>query len=354
MSTAYFLDLARQGLRAALATDLFLHEEPDPDQARCDGMRLGRVIERAARRWQSPLAMPLMDLRLEKADLLGRLDIPEEEVDRFQWAGPLAEEMRVALRSGGTPPCHGSEARDRALRYITEETDLFPIGMVIGPFSLMTKLMTDPITAVALAGCGLSPEDEPQVRLLLDCHEAAEDVVLRSVRSQLEHGARAILVCEPAANTAYLSPRQMRAGSPLFERLVLEPNARLKAALDGAGADMIFHDCGELTDAMVTAFAHRLRPAVLSLGSSRALWEDAALVPEDVVLFGNMPSKSFYSDTVMPVEEVQRRATELVQTMRRCGHAHILATECDVLFVPQAGETIWRKVETMMSPEAVP
>jgi len=42
-------------------------------------------------------------------------------------------------------------------------------------------------------------------------------------------------------------------------------------------------DCGDLTSEMTRAFATRLEPAVLSLGSSRNLWEDAALVPDSVV-----------------------------------------------------------------------
>jgi hypothetical protein len=156
------------------------------------------------------------------------------------------------------------------------------------------------------------------------------------------------MICEPAANTSFISPRQIKAGSDLFERLVMEPNLRLKAALGAAGCDLIFHDCGELMDPMVEAFAHRLHPVILSLGSSRKLWQDAHLVPSDVVLYGNLPTKSFYSDGAMPIEEVIRRTNELVANMKACGHAHILGSECDVLFVPEAHETIRNKVDAMM------
>jgi hypothetical protein len=34
----------------------------------------------------------------------------------------------------------------------------------------------------------------------------------------------------------------------------------------------------------------RWSPVILSLGSSRVLWEDAQLVPKHVVLYGNLPS----------------------------------------------------------------
>ena len=84
-----------------------------------------------------------------------------------------------------------------------------------------------------------------------------------------------------------VSPLQLAGGSTVFERFVVEPLLRLKGALDAAGALLFLHDCGELADPMLEALAWRVRPAVLSLGSSRRLWEDARLVPHDVVLFGS-------------------------------------------------------------------
>jgi uroporphyrinogen-III decarboxylase len=219
--------------------------------------------------------------------------------------------------------------------------------MAIGPFSLATRLMADPITAAAMISSGAEADND--VALLWQCLQAAEAAVLRSVRSQIRHGAKAIMVCEPAASIAFISPRQIKSGSKLFERLVMEPNLRLKAALDQGGCDFIFHNCGELVDPMVKAFAHRLHPVILSLGSSRKLWNDARLVPADVVLYGNLPTKSFYSDGAMPIEEVIRRTNELAAKMKACGHPHILGSECDVLFVPEAQATIWKKVNAMMT-----
>jgi hypothetical protein len=99
---------------------------------------------------------------------------------------------------------------------------------------------------------------------------------------------------------------------------------------------------------MVRRFALELKPAVLSLGSSRKLWEDAEVVPKDMVLFGNLPTKTFYSDAAMPVEEVRRRTAEIVANMRACRHPHICGSECDVLHVPDAAQTIRRKVEVML------
>jgi uroporphyrinogen-III decarboxylase len=213
--------------------------------------------------------------------------------------------------------------------------------------------MADPITPIAMAGAGVEAQHSDEVRLWWQCLRMAEAAIARSLRSQMAHGARAVLICEPAACTAFISPRQIKTGSKLFEHLVMEPNARLKAILDEAGCDLIFHNCGHLTGAMVQAFAQRLHPAVLSLGGSRKLWEDARLVPKDVVLYGNLPSREFYSDGAMPVEEVVRCTRELIAHMRACGHPHIVGTECDVLFVPEAQEPIRKKIDAMMTAQSV-
>ena len=333
-----------------IGTDLVMHEESEPEEVRNDGAALGLVIERAARRWGTPLAVPLMDLRLEKIDLLALAGISEAEAERFHFTSPLDEATVGTLCGEQTVPfCAGSVARDQALSYIGTLPDMFPVGMAIGPFSLATRLMADPIAAAAIAGSGVGPEDSDEVLLLWKCLRVAEAAVLRSVRSQIRHGAKAVMICEPAACIAFISPRQIKSGSNLFERLVMEPNLRLRAALEEAGCDLIFHDCGELIDPMVEAFAHKLHPVILSLGSSRKLWEDARLVPRDVVLFGNLPTRSFYSDGAMPIEEVIRRTDELLARMKACGHPHILGSECDVLFVPEAQEAIRKKVDAMMT-----
>jgi hypothetical protein len=99
---------------------------------------------------------------------------------------------------------------------------------------------------------------------------------------------------------------------------------------------------------MVRRFA-TLDPAMMSLGSSRVLWEDAALVPDSTVLFGNLPSKKFYSDKAVSLEEVKRLAAELLAKMRATGHPFILGSECDVLSVPGSEATIMAKVEAFLS-----
>jgi uroporphyrinogen-III decarboxylase len=351
LAPGHFRALAARGLRTPIGTDLVLHERPDPDAVRLDGRRLAGVVREAAERYRTPLAMPLMDLRVEKADLVHRVRPEVTDVETFHFESPPTEaDLDRARATDSAPLLARHRAHCDAIAEIASGEGLTPFGISIGPFSLMTKLLSDPIGAVALAGRGA--DDEPEVSTAERALELAEAAVLRSLRVQAEAGAAAAVVCEPAASALFVSPRQMARGSPVFERFVLGPLLRLRASLDDHGVDFFLHDCGEPTGAMVEALATRLCPAVLSLGSSRRLWEDAAIVPPDVVLFGNLPSKHFYSDDTLPVDAVRARTRELVARMRESGHPFILGSECDVLHVREAAATIRRKVEAMLAEEA--
>ena len=119
-----------------IGADLILHENPDPEAIMLDGSRLGAVVEQAARRYRTPLAFPLMDLRLEKADLLDGFGIPGEEADSFAFSEPPGQVALVVDR----PFAKRNQAHIDAVRHIATRTDLLPVGMAIGPFSLTTKL----------------------------------------------------------------------------------------------------------------------------------------------------------------------------------------------------------------------
>jgi uroporphyrinogen-III decarboxylase len=349
MDRQFYLELAARKLRMPIGADLLLHEEADPAAVLLDPEKLGQVVEKAARRYRTPLAFPLMDLRLEKDDLLAFAGVPESGFDQFHFREPPDEDLLAAAeREASRPFSARIQANQEAVRYIAEKTDLLPVGMLIGPFSLMTKLVADPIAPVAMAAAGVTSAEDRDILLVERCLQLALTTVMRSARAQIAAGAKALIVCEPAANTVYLSPRQLRRGSDILDRFVLTPNRKLRALLAQHGADLIFHDCGELLTDMVRQFAEELKPAMISLGSSRKLWEDAAVVPKDIVLYGNLPTKTFYSDAAMPEEEVARRTDELASLMAQCGHPHILGSECDVLHVPEAAGTIRRKVDVML------
>lgn len=345
MDRDYYLRLAATGLRMPIATHLVLHQHADVSAIEHDGQRLGAVIAEAARRFRTPLAVPLMDLTLEKSALLAACGIPENasESHHFtalpEFAGPVSLTPRMA-------------ATCDALRHIANTTTLLPVGMCIGPFSLTTKLIADPITPVFMAGTGVAATDDAEVALVEGLLRLATRVVLDYVEAQAAAGAKAIILCEPAANMVFFSPNQLARSYRVFEHFVLEPNRRVRERLSDHGLDLIFHDCGELVEGMLTRFT-TLDPAILSLGSSRTLWEDAALVPKSTVLYGNLPTKRFYSDA-LTTADVARLAANLVERMRAAQHPFILGSECDVLSVGGSEQPIWDKVEAFLDATPLP
>lgn len=347
MDRSFYLELAASGHRAPVAADLVLHEKSDPQAIKHDGARLGAVIAEAARRYDSPLAIPLMDLSVEKQAMLEALQVPAGDIDTYHFGQPPTEDQieKVKTICNGRSTVRMAANCDATTWIVENHPDLLPIGMSIGPFSLLVKLMEDAIMAVYFTAAGMSDQQEPTVAIARRCLELAEIVITASIRAQIQAGAKAIFVCEPAANVVYLSPHQWETG--IFQQFVMEPNQRLRQVMREMDCDLILHDCGELTDAMVGELV-KLDPAILSLGASRVLWEDARLVPETTVLYGNLPSKQFYSDSIMPRDKVEQLTLELQQKMKQTGRPFILGSECDVLSVQGSETTIKAKVQTML------
>jgi uroporphyrinogen-III decarboxylase len=344
----FVLDLAASHQRMPIGTDLVLREKPDQDQIVLDGEALGAVVAEAAQRYKTPLAIPLMDLTIEKSQMLSCLGVPAAARDTHHLGACPTEADKLAVDAGfGKPLTPRLAANVGAVRYVAEKTDLVPCGMCIGPFSLMVKLLDDPISAVYVAGTGATGDEEPDVRTVEETLDLCVRVITGSIRAQAAAGAKMIVVAEPAANLVYISPKQLARGSDVFERLVMRFDREVVATIRGLGMLLFFHCCGELTDDMVRAFAS-LDPDILSLGSSRKLWEDAALVPKTTVLFGNLPTKRFYADD-LTIEDVEALAGETCRRMRDAGHPHILGSECDVLSVPERHAVITAKVAAFMS-----
>ena len=339
MDRKYYLDLAAAGLRMPIGTHLVLQEHADHEAMLLDGDRLGGVVVETAERFNTPLAVPLMDLKLEKEALLHGMGIPAADIESFHFK---------ELPSGNPEfkPTPRMRATCDAISRVAKTPGLVAMGMGIGPFSLMTKLVADPIAPVYLAGIGETADSDPEVALVERSIELATQVILDYFTAQIDAGAKAIIVCEPAANLVYFSPNQLDNSFEIFDRYVTRPMRQVKALLDSRGVDLVFHDCGELTDGMVKRFAS-LDAAMISFGCSRQLWEDAALIPKTTVLYGNLPTKNFMS-AQLTVAEVERLSRNLLEKMREAGHPFILGSECDVLSVPGSEREILAKVDAFM------
>ncbi|HBM16340.1 MAG TPA: hypothetical protein DD381_08385 [Lentisphaeria bacterium] len=351
MNRSFYIDLAEKGLKMPIGTDLILCEKPNHTQIPYNGKLLGEVMVEAAQRFKTPLAFPLMDLKVEKTWLAALLGIPKENALTFQFDENPSLETLDKVKQGVEENKFITEriiANCEAIKYVAQNSDLIPVGMSIGPFSMMTTLLKDPIIPVYMAASGMTASDDPDVATVETALEMSMAIILKSIKMQLEVGAKGICVCEPAANNVYISPNQVEEGSDIFDRYVISYNKKIRKLLADYDADLIFHDCGELIDKMLIKF-NELDPAILSLGCSRKLWEDAKLIQKTTVLFGNLPTKKFYSDKDITKEQVREMSIQLVNNMKKTGHPFILASECDVLSVPGATPTIIEKVNAMLS-----
>ena len=349
MEKNFYINLANSGLKMPIGADLVLHEKGDSVKYLNDGKLLGKVLEETARRYKTPLAIALMDLMLEKSVMLQMIGVPDEKIPTYHFdTVPDTNIINTINESAGKLITKRIASDIGAIEYIAKETDLIPVGMSIGPFSLLTKLVNDPITAVYLAGAGSTADEDDEIKMIETLLELAQKVILNYIELKIKAGAKAILVAEPAANKVYFSPKQIDEGSDIFERYVMKYNYQIKELLDKYKIDLIFHCCGEITDYMLMQFC-KLNPVILSLGSSRVLWEDANVVPKDIVLFGNLPSKKFYSDEDISIDEVKKKSKELIENMKKAKHPFILGSECDVLFVQGSEKKIFAKVDAFMN-----
>lgn len=347
MQRSFYLDLAATGKRLPVATHLVLHEKENPEAILLDGKRLAAVMIETARRFDSPLALPVMDLTLEKEVMLSSLGIAASDIPTFHFdAQPdpadIAKVARLDVLASPRIRAGCAALTTIAAAHAAGAQEV-PIGMSIGPFSLMTKLLADPIIPIFLAGSGVLPEDDDDVAILATLLKLSEMTVQAHCLAQMKAGAAAIFLCEPAANLVYFSPLQIKAGSSVYNDFVIAPNLRLKALFDANAVDLIFHDCGSLTPEMIASFA-ALDPVIMSFGSPVNLWEAEPLVPMNTVLYGNLPTKKFYSDEEVPLAGIPAMISTIEDKLRASGHPYIIGSECDILSMPGYEKTIMEKV----------
>jgi len=347
----YYIDLAKGGARFPIGTDLVLKEKPDHAVIVLNGERLGRVVEESAKRWKTPLAIPLMDLTLEKEYMLWLMGQPVASAATYHFTGiPDSKLLDLFDKNISGPVAPRVQAAVDAVKWVSQNTGLVPSGLTIGPFSLMVKLLDDAIPAVYMAGTGMGPDDDDDVAALIKMLDLCIRVILRSVEAQLDAGARLIVIAEPAGSAAYLSPKQVEAGADIFDKLVIQYNRKIADLVASRGANLFFHCCGELCEPMVRQYG-QLRMTMFSFGASRKLWEDAALIDKDIVMYGNLPTKKFISED-LTVDGVRQQAREILERMKATGHPFVLGSECDVLSVMGKEKMLNEKVEAFLSVKA--
>jgi uroporphyrinogen-III decarboxylase len=341
MDRSFYLEMAKAGTMMVLATDMLLKEKSNHKVLLTSGVELGKIILESANRYDMPLALPLMDLSLEKQWLLTLLDIEESKIEEFHFNTDLDESIIQEVKDKlETITTTRVEATCEALTYVSTNSNKLSVGMCIGPFSLMTKLIAEPITPVFLAAIGETASENASIKNVEIVLQLTELIITKYVQKQIVAGAKAICVCEPSANIIYISPEVMSdATNDIFDRYVISINQRIKDEMTKNNVDLMVHDCGVLTPLMLKKISI-LDPVLISLGSPVKLWEATLIVPNDIVPFGNLPTKHFFMDETITPETVEEMSNELITRMSATGHPFILGSECDVLSVDGYENTI--------------
>lgn len=180
-----------------------------------------------------------MDLTLEKDILLRTMGVPPE-------LGPGFRFDRAARRSG----CSQGDYRDRRPRPPAYQGQLRraapdrwglqgdPGRHEHRPVLLADQTPEGPYHADLHGRHGLEAEDDDDVALICALLKLSETIIHATCMAQIKAGAKAIFLCEPAANLVLFSPNQIRDGSSVYDDFVIQPNLRLKAMFDATGTDL--------------------------------------------------------------------------------------------------------------------
>src|ERR1035437_4376905 len=148
--------MAKVGTAMVLATDMVLKEKANHEELLNNGDELGKIILESANRYDLPLALPFMDLTLEKEWLLTLLGIERSKIEKYHFDEDPDENTILKVKNGLSKiSTTRIDATCNALAYVAKNSNKLPVGMCIGPFSLMTKLISEPISPVFLAAMGV-------------------------------------------------------------------------------------------------------------------------------------------------------------------------------------------------------
>ena len=196
MESTLYMQIAEDGLAMPLATNMVLHEEAseaDIERALSNGEELGRCP--CASRpplWSTSRHSSYGPQARKRTAFAGPWPRTGPAPGFHFKQAPTATEVQAMITALAAPLPPALKAQVDAVRFVVRSApDLVPCAMTIGPFSLMTTLLEDPISAVYLASTGATANDEPAVALLDVALELSMRAVERSLRAQLDGGGEA-------------------------------------------------------------------------------------------------------------------------------------------------------------------
>ncbi len=191
-----------------------------------------------------------------------------------------------------------------AMREMKETIDMPIGGYVIGPFTLAGRMMGESEAAMAAI------DDSSGLEQIV---EFATERILRYGKALVSAGADMIAILEPTG--VILSPDQFRQFSGKY----------VKRILDGLDTMGILHICGDSNH--IIPYMCETGAQGLSLDSDVDLPKAIELLPEDVVMIGNLDPVACVAQST--AEEVREASLQLLESMSKYPN-FIFSTGCDL------------------------
>ncbi len=265
------------------------------------------AVAAVAKNFPVAAATTIMDLSVEAEAFGAPVRFADDEVPTVLFRVVQDEASVRALRVPDARAGRLGQRREAVRLSRAHVADRPLVAGCIGPISLAARLFDVSEAMMALY-------DQPEV--MLDLLEKSTALLTECCRDFKSAGADAVLMAEPVAGM--LSPDQCEMFSSDFVR-------RIVRELQDDNFLVILHNCGE-TDSLVGSMVGT-GAGGLHFGNRCTITEALQMIPEDVLVFGNIdPAGTLKMGSP---ELVRRQTLALLESVRR--HRNfILSSGCDI------------------------
>lgn len=272
-----------------------------------DSNRQAEGMKRIADRCNTAASVSMMDLSVEAEAFGSQIKMADDEVPTVVGRIINNEEEAEAL----IVPKVGVGRTGLYIEAIKEAVSLIldrPVfAGVIGPFSLAGRLMD--MTEI-MVNCYMEPD---MVHRTLQKTTA---FIIQYINGYKAVGAHGVVIAEPAAGL--LSPELIEAFSSIYVKKIVDE-------VQDDDFIVIYHNCGNVIPLMDSILS--TGSAAYHFGNSVSMREVLKLVPDDVIVMGNVdPAGQFKNGT----PESVREATYTIMKECCANKNFIISSGCDI------------------------
>lgn len=277
-------------------------------QLTCDSELQAQGMKMVADRCDTLAAVSMMDLSVEAEAFGAEVRFSEDEVPVVvaPLVATMAQAQALVIPEADAGRC--GLYVDTIRKSKERITDRPVLAGVIGPYSLAGRLMD--VTEIMI-NCYMEPE------LVHTVLQKATQFLIQYIRQYKEAGAQGVVMAEPL--TGMLSPDLAKEFSEPYVRQIVE-------TVQDETFLVVYHNCGDNILHMADSIA-ATGAAAFHFGNAVSLKEMLAVMPEDVLVMGNVdPARQFCNGTPESIR------TETLEILKECGSYSnfVISSGCDI------------------------